>query len=78
MPKPGTAERIRQRAEELAASGEYASFAEVVGALDDEGFRGASAPFESREFREHVNGLCDEARKEKWLPLSARGIPGQR
>jgi hypothetical protein len=69
---------VKQRAGELAASARYASYLDILTALSEEGFSEAQEAFQTREDRERLCDLIDEARKREGLPLSARGVPGQR
>jgi hypothetical protein len=71
-------DRTRNRADELADTGDYPGFADIVYQLDVEGHEDAGELLGTQAAREQLNDRCDQARKAKGLPLSARGIPGQR
>jgi hypothetical protein len=55
---------VRQRAEELARSGEHPDFLSIELALRGEGYPEARGELDNRLLRDWLNRLCKQARQE--------------
>lgn len=69
MTKRERAEHITRRSNELAASGQYASWLSIEHALRAEGFDEARQQLDNRFVRAELDELCRRARAEQGGPI---------
>lgn len=66
---------IRQRAEEMARSGEYDRWEPIELELRGEGYHEARGELDSKFLRDHLNALCVQARAQR---IKGMGPPAEK